>query len=404
MIEELDMQDSVSGYGGLKAIAKKPDGGFCFIRVRSLLAAWVLFKRSDVTLYDLRAYIACFEMQARRCQIESDRLPTFTEEELISLLSSGSKTKVKNSIRRLMKVGLLQWDRNSIDTDTTKVEEKLEESDDWLDAILQVKNNNRKIPFPRRILRYIIKTQSPTLIGAVFGILIRGLYYKKGRCISGGRCKTSWIAIVFRLNSRNLKRERKRLIEIGWLIPCESSQHQLNRWGLALMINLHWQNSPENAEVTPLEAKNDTKVPPPIINEKLSYKRNNNQKLRRRSGVQNRTGVDAKPSLKNIMLEDLRTPERLERLFHRAVSAGIVPHSESSRLAWFSAAEHALQAGRQNPCGLFVAIYRQELWHHITQDQEDRAGAKIKRLDFGEDSLLPGEIREFITDHRKLAA
>jgi len=398
------MQNSVSGYGGLKAIGKKPDGGFCFIRVRSLLAAWILFKRDNVTLYDLRVYLACFEMQARRCQLEPDRLPQFTEEELISLLSSGSKSKVKDSIQRLMNAGLLQWERNSIDTDTTKAENRLKESDDWLDAVLQVKNNSRKIPFPRRILRYIIKTQSPTLIGTVFGILMRCLYYKKERCVSGGRCKASWIAHVFQLNSRNVKRERKRLTEIGWLIACESNQHLLNRWGLALIVNLHWQNSQKNAELPPLEAKNNAEVPPPIINEKLSYKRNNNQKLHRRSGVQNRTGVGVKPSLKNITLEDLRKPERLERLFHRAVSAGIVTLSESSRLAWFSAAEHALQAGRENPCGLFVAIYRQKLWHHITQEQEDQARTKLKRLDFGEDSRLPGEIREFVPDHKKLAA
>jgi len=272
------MRNSVSGYGGLKAIARKPDGGFCFIRVRSLLAVWMLFKRGGVTLYDVRAYLACFEMQARRCELEADRLPRFTEEELISLLSSGSKSKARHSIQRLMNAGLLLWGRNSVDTDTTKAESKLAESDDWLDAILQVKNNRRNIPVPRRILRYIIKTQSPTLVGTVFGILIRCLYYKKGRCISGGRCKASLIADVFQLNCRNVKRERKRLTEIGWLIACESNQHLLNRWGLALIVNLHWQNSKQNAEVPPLEAKNDTKVPPPIINYELSYKRNNNQK------------------------------------------------------------------------------------------------------------------------------
>ena len=45
-----------------------------------------------------------------------------------------------------------------------------------------------------------------------------------------------------------------------------------------------------------------------------------------------------------------------------------------------------------------------ELAEDNWEDQEDRARAKLKMLDFGEDSLLPGEIREFINDHRKLAA
>lgn len=398
------MQNSGLGYAGLKATGKKPEGGFCFIRVRSILAAWILFKRGDITLYNLRIFLACHEMQVRRCQLEPSRLPTFTEAELISLLSSGSKAMAKNSIQRLMKAGLLQWDRNSIDTDTTKAENELAESDDWLDTILQVKVNKRNIPVPRRILRYIIKTQSPTLIGTVFGILIRCLYYKKSRCISGGRCKASWIADVFQLNSRNVKRERKRLTEIGWLLLCESSQHQLNRWGMALIVNLQWLNNRENKKVPPPKTKNDTKVPPPIKNKKLSYKRNINQKPLRKSGVQNRTGFDSMPTLGHITLEDLRDPERLDKLYREATEAGILPHSQFNRLQWFAAAERALVVGKQNPCGLFAAIYRQKLWHHITHEQEDIARVKLKMLDFGEDYRLPGDMREFIAGCKCQAA
>ena len=77
------MGNNVSGYAGLKSIARKPAGGFCFIRVRSFLAAWIRFKRDDITLYDLRLWLAGFELIARRCQVKGDRLPTYTEEELI---------------------------------------------------------------------------------------------------------------------------------------------------------------------------------------------------------------------------------------------------------------------------------------------------------------------------------
>ena len=69
---------------------------------------------------------------------------------------------------------------------------------------------------------------------------------------------------------------------------------------------------------------------------------------------------------------------------------GMVRHSRASRLRWFAAAEHALAAGERNPCGLFVAVYRRGLWHHITQAQEDVARAKLRLLDFGEESRLIG--------------
>jgi hypothetical protein len=73
-------------------------------------------------------------------------------------------------------------------------------------------------------------------------------------------------------------------------------------------------------------------------------------------------------------------------------------------LLWFAAAEHAVAAGKQNPCGLFVAIYRKKLWSYITQEQEDHARVKLKKLDFGEESRLCGDMREFAADYDVLAA
>ena len=116
------MQNNVSGYAGLKSISRKPDGGFIFVRVRTLLVAWIRFKRGDITLYDLRLWLACHEMLARRCQVKGDRLPTYTEEELISLVGSGTRSKVKKGIQRLVAAGLLQWERNCFCTDTLSAE------------------------------------------------------------------------------------------------------------------------------------------------------------------------------------------------------------------------------------------------------------------------------------------
>ena len=274
-----------------------------------------------------------------------------------------------------------------------------------MDALALIINSNRKIPVPRRILRHIIKTRNRTLIGTVFGHLFRCLYYKKDRCVSGGRCKASWISEALQLDLRNVKAARKQLIQLGWIVPCDAHQTSLNRWGLPVVINLQWEAAErsEEAQTPPVGSRNQPKVPPPYIyNQPLTG--SNNQKLQKASGVENEPKVIPAPSLKHIALEDLHDPARLDLLYGEATQSGSLPRCEFSRLQWFAAAEHALQAGRQNPCGLFVVLYSRRLWHHITQGQEDRARAKLKMLDFGEDSRLSGEIREFVVDRRNLAA
>ncbi|MBL7188842.1 MAG: hypothetical protein ISS70_21150 [Phycisphaerae bacterium] len=80
------------------------------------------------------------------------------------------------------------------------------------------------------------------------------------------------------------------------------------------------------------------------------------------------------------------------------------PHSQFNRLRWFAAAERALAEGKHNPCGLFVAIYRQKLWSYITHDQQDTARVKLKRLDFGEDTRLPGQMCGHLPIYDSLAA
>ena len=387
------MQNSVSGYGGIKSIARKPNGGFYLVRARSLLAAWITFKRDEICLYDLRLWLACHEMIARRCKAADNRIPTFTEGELVGLVGGGTRSKVRHGIKRLVNTGLLDWNRNCISTDTYRAETTLGDTDEWLDTLSLVKNNRRKVPVPRRLVRYVIKTRHRTLIGAVFGHLFRCLYYRKNRCVSGGRCKASWIAAALQLDLRNVKAARKQLIQLGWIVPCSDKQELLNRWGLPLVINLQWHMPGQDKQAkTPLPTcQNRAKVPPPIYDRK-PLSGSNNQNPARNTGVQNRTRFDSRPSLKHITIEDLRDAVRLDILYRRACAVGSLPHSQSNRLQWFAAAERALSEGTENPCGLFMAICRKKLWSYITQKHEDAARAKLKKLDFGEEVHLPGQL------------
>ena len=172
-----------------------------------------------------------------------------------------------------------------------------------------------------------------------------------------------------------------------------------------MVINLEWEAAErsEEVETPPPIARNQAKVPPPIINNQ-PLTGSNNQKPQKATGVKNKPEKIPAPSLKHIALEDLHDSARLDLLYQEATQAGSLPHSEFSRLQWFAAAEHALAVGKQNPCGLFAAIYRQKLWRHITHDQQDIPRAKLKRLDFGEESHLPGDMLGIVPDYESLAA
>lgn len=108
--------------------------------------------------------------------------------------------------------------------------------------------------------------------------------------------------------------------------------------------------------------------------------------------------------MRHITLEDLRDSERLDQLYEEATEAGILPQSDYDRLTWFAAAERALCEGKQNACGLFVAIYRKGLWSYVTHEQEDIARAKLKRLDFGEETRLPGQFERNVPVYYSVAA
>lgn len=392
------METNQNGRSPLRLRARKPAGGFHFMPVSGLLNAWAAMESGEITLYDLRVWLACHEMVARRCCMDETVEPSYGESEVLKLVGSGRECKARKSVRRLQEAGLLEWSKQRVNVDMGQ-----RPIEAWVEA--KVKNVRRKIPVPRRMLRYMAGCRSRVMIATLLGHLVRCLYYRKGCCVSGGRCKASWIADVFGVDIRGVKRARKELVKMGWLVPGRASQQALNRWGMQVIIRVqrtdeqagHGTNppSPQTADVTNL--------PPPISNRKLST-RSMNQKPGGTAGDEVDFGKRKRVALNRIRLEDLREPRCLDGLYRQAAAGGLVRESPANRLQWFAAAEHAMEAGDRNPCGLFVAMYRRGLWHHITQAQEDLARVKLKKLDFGEESWLPGQGRGFVPNYEEIAA
>ena len=82
---------------------------------------------------------------------------------------------------------------------------------------------------------------------------------------------------------------------------------------------------------------------------------------------------------------DLQDYFRTEELYRQAVARQLVEDSESSFLNWVSAAVRAKTCGAQDPVRVFVGIVRAKLWTHISQADEDRARAAIRRYREGQE-------------------
>ena len=380
-------EKQTDSFDSLRRRARKPAGGFCFIPAGVLLAAWWAFRTEKIRLLDLRVWLACFELVARRCRLQKGRLPRYHWREIQSLTGLSDAGHVRRAVYRLQQVGLLRWDNARITFPTSARDVRITDADAMHAWIRTVPNRRRKVPMPRRLLLYVAQSQRRVLIATAFGHMLRCMYYRERQCVSGGRCKASWIAAVFQVDERTVKDARRSLILAGWLIPQESPQWAMNRWGLAVVIDLAWEAPGRTGRArSPHPFRRIvTGSPPPYENKKLSSRLNNQKPASRAvAGVSTGMPPGNSPNLRNVVELDLREPQRLDRLFRQAVAQGFVRNTVCDRLRFFGAAEHAENVARRNKCGLFVSLIREGRWQFITQHDEDDARRKLKSLDFGE--------------------
>ncbi len=363
---------------------RKPVGGFVFIPAMHLLGAWWAYKRRLIRLLDLRTWFACHALVATRCCLEEGRLARFRMEELHAFVGGVGGEHIRNAVRRLERAGLLTWSETSPSAHAPAPDPEL---DDVLELVL---NQRRKVPVPRPVLRLLAASGRPVLIATVLGHLLRCMYYRDGKCAPSGLCKASWIAAVFGVDARNVKAARLELEssrddEPGLLIRGHASQWVLNRHGVPMRFNLDWCGDSPQRKSPPLREHSTTGSPPPIRTGNSSFGRSENQKPPGASGgggtgACKQAGRAGKPTLRHVVPDDLRDSNRLLKLFDQARRLGLVNGSSMAKLQFFGAAERAKARARRNACGLFVSIIRQNLFRYISQDEEDAANRKLKRL------------------------
>jgi hypothetical protein len=259
----------------LKLKAKKPVGGFVFLTVQQLCLVWWAYRIRLIHLIDFRVWFAAHEMGVRRCQLDPGQVPEYTLKELHNLVGGVGGEHLRASIRRLEAVGLLTWSSTKLTFATSATALRgIHDLSDLNTMYNAIPNNRRRAPVPRQAIRLIAGGCRATVIATMLGHLIRCLYYRNRRCISGGWCKASWIADVFRLDLRNIKAARKHLVTIGWLQTLDTPQTLCNRWGSYILVNLSWTRaamekaSQDDAQTPPSAsppppAFSTTKLPPP---------------------------------------------------------------------------------------------------------------------------------------------
>ncbi len=427
-----------------------PDGGYCLLSVPQIAMAWWSYTSGSIGLYDLRAWFALAEIQERRSAAqnaararggsgpapESRESPPPHEalraaaklQELHRLVGGRGGRRLSMALRRLESIGLADWSgcspRLAQSPDQLKVD--LAGFWPWLE---QVRNRKRRVPMPRRIVRYLSGDCSKAIMATMLGHLLRCVYHRDGQVRADGAVKATWIAALFGLTDRSVRAARTKLIELGLIsVRRDTPNWYARRFGMRSTVNLRWAKSlvtfrgfpsPEGegegegargdsptrqaAERPSSQTRNDraartgfsavssvarTGTSGVCLNQTLSPKGRSKNQTPASGGpsgvsVQDR---ESGPTLQSIRTIDLEQTDRVLELFNQAVGEGRVVRSEHERLRFVSAAERSLAYG-QDPAAFFAWLIpgraRPGRWDHLSQSDEDRGAARLKRHLYG---------------------
>lgn len=339
--------------------SRKPHGGFCFIHENSIHTAWSALQSGEIAMRDLRVWLACHELKARRCTLEEGRTPNYTTDELHSLVGGVGGQHIRKSLRTLERAGMLRIRENELHTMPHEV------ADD----------PGRPVPVPRPVLRMLSKSTGRAYVATVLGHLLRCLYYKRGTCRSGGWCKASWIADTFGVAVRAVKEARARLVELGLFRVLNADQLRLNRFGRPLVVCLDWLSGS-----APRSTQSTTKSAPPEKHKKLSYRRVDHQKPARAADPPGARTRAKAPNLSDVTEADLKDPWRLAALFKQARLRGWVKKTKAEILAVFAAAAHARRVAMRNCPGLFRWLIERREWSSLSLEDEDHGRRLLRSL------------------------
>lgn len=346
----------------------KPAGGYAFIKCVEVLAVWGYLQKETLRFADVRVWFALRELVARRCTVEGEGTREYCVEE-IERLTGCKKSVVRASLVRLEEARLIHARKSRIVFAPRTAFQSVPEQPEVQRLIALTTNVRRKIPVPRRVLRLLAGERRKAMSATLLGHLIRLVYYRDGTCRPIGACKSSWVAEVFGIDARSVKRCRSELIVRGLLAPLDADQWYRNRYGWRGMLNLNWSDK----RMSPRRVAKRPRLSPPVSNRELSTRERNQEPSAGSSGLWKKDSSSRRHTLGLIRASDLTSKAAMSKLFARAAKAGHVDYGEAGLLKVLTAAEHALRIGTRNPSGLFVWLVTRGNWHYLSQADEDAA-------------------------------
>ena len=162
-------------------------GGYKTVSVIQMCNAVSALISRLISFQAFRVYIACFELVAVREAAERTRKKErgvgkkevrYRVEE-IQRLVGGKECQLRAILKRLEKLNLLSFSEAYI----SMTETPLTFATDFIAKVSPSRKPTRKIPIPRRLIRFMAKSNKPALVKTLITFLIRGLSWnQRTRC------------------------------------------------------------------------------------------------------------------------------------------------------------------------------------------------------------------------------
>lgn len=334
----------------------------------------------------LRCYLSLCTITASRNAVEREnrkngattgKYNNFAIDELLRLMPDLKESTIRLGLRQLKNQGLATVRKKQITLNAFATE--LER--DWLESSGV---GQRVIPIPRRMLRFLAKSNKRSLILTTLAYLSRGAFIHRTKIKNTGTAKVSWIAEQFNLSEASVKRARRELIALGFISPdTTESQRKLNRTGAYFTVNLDWNYEQEEQSEVVGEFKKDSAMTPPLVKKRSLMTPpyietiNSLQELETNKPAKRASGFCKKKiSFRNIKPEQIQKIPLLLMLYRSAIQQKALVHSERNLLNFFSSAVKA-KRGWTDPVKMFVWTVRND-FKYITEEDEKRSMSLIK--------------------------
>jgi hypothetical protein len=389
------------------AHTREPVGGYRQISTVQVCAVWSAYRQGLLRKYStVRAYLALLEVSerreaetrqraqrvdpARRYAVDRPRVIA----EVAQLMKTPSVEMARKAIGSLERAGLVQLGEDGavFVAEVAKLPDDLQSAAAAMLHRIDERENvrERKLRFPRRMLRYLAGCPRPAMAATAFGHAFRCLWTEGAQIRFEGSCSAVFVSETFDIHLRTAKSARVVLREIGWLAEIKADAWHVRRNGARMRVNSAWlapkavdksirRSATDGTDSPPDQPSTGTESPPAYTKQRTSSRIQKPEPAARRPiGAKGRPSDRDAAHLRNLRPGDLEDAQRLEQIRVECVQRGLINTGEADRLNLFAAACRARRVATVNACGMFRAIVERRCWSHISQADEDLARAMLR--------------------------